>query len=62
MFVSDLHGKIERYDRLFQIILNETPDVAFLGGDLLPNHFALNSNMDEFVEDKIFSNIKKDNG
>lgn len=59
MFVSDLHGKIERYDSLFQIILNETPDAVFLGGDLLPNHFALNSSMDKFVEDKIFSNIKK---
>jgi len=58
MFVSDLHGKIERYESLFQILLNETPDVVFLGGDLLPNHFAINSNMEEFVKNKIFSNIK----
>jgi Icc-related predicted phosphoesterase len=59
MFVSDLHGKKNRYDGLFQIILNETPDAVFLGGDLLPNQFALDSNMDEFIEDKIFSNIRK---
>ena len=59
IFVSDLHGKNKRYDRLFQIILNETPDAVFLGGDLLPNQFTLDSNMDEFIEDKIFSNIRK---
>jgi len=59
VFVSDLHGKIERYNSLFQIILNETPDVVFLGGDLLPNSFALNSSIDEFIQDIIFSNIKK---
>ena len=59
MFVSDLHGKIERYNSLFHIILNETPDVVFIGGDLLPNSFALNSSIDEFIQDIIFSNIKK---
>ena len=59
IFVSDLHGGKKRYDRLFQIILNELPDAVFIGGDLLPNQFALNSNMDEFIEDTIFSNIKK---
>lgn len=59
IFVSDLHGKKKRYNRLFQIILNETLDAVFLGGDLLPNQFTLDSNMDEFIEDKIFSNIRK---
>jgi len=59
IFVSDLHGRKKRYNRLFQIILNELPDAVFIGGDLLPNQFALNSNMDEFIEDTIFSNIKK---
>lgn len=59
IFVSDLHGKKKRYNRLFQIILNETLDAVFLGGDLLPNQFTIDSNMDEFIEDKIFSNIRK---
>jgi len=59
IFVSDLHGKIKRYESLFNILLNEIPDAVFLGGDLLPNQFALDSNMNEFIEDKIFSNIKR---
>jgi len=59
IFVSDLHGKNKRYARLFQTIIKEKPDAVFLGGDLLPNQFTLDSNMDEFIEDKIFSNIRK---
>jgi len=59
IFASDLHGKIKRYESLFNILLNETPDAVFLGGDLLPNQFTLDSNMDEFIEDKIFSNIER---
>ena len=59
IFVSDLHGKNKRYARLFQIIIKEKPDAVFLGGDLLPNQFTLDSNMDEFIEEKIFSNIRK---
>ena len=59
IFASDLHGKIKRYESLFNILLNEIPDAVFLGGDLLPNQFALDSNMNEFIEDKIFSNIKR---
>ena len=58
IFASDLHGKIKRYESLFNIILNEIPDAVFLGGDLLPNQFTLDSNMNEFIEDKIISNIK----
>ena len=59
IFVSDLHGKNKRYARLFQTIIKEKPEAVFLGGDLLPNQFALDSDMDEFIEDKIFSNIRK---
>jgi Icc-related predicted phosphoesterase len=36
-FVSDLHGQISRYQKLFQVILTERPDVVLLGGDLLPD-------------------------
>ena len=35
-FVSDLHGKITRYQALFSQILKEKPAAVFLGGDLLP--------------------------
>jgi len=35
-FVSDLHGKIERDEKLFNLIEQEKPNALFLGGDLLP--------------------------
>jgi len=35
-FVSDLHGQIDRYEKLFQVILKEHPAAVFLGGDLFP--------------------------
>jgi Icc-related predicted phosphoesterase len=35
-FVSDLHGSLTRYHKLFQLILEEKPAVVLLGGDLLP--------------------------
>ena len=37
LFVTDLHGRLERYDKLFRIILSERPDAVFMGGDLLPH-------------------------
>ncbi len=35
-FVSDLHGHIDRFQKLFSIIFKEKPAAVFLGGDLLP--------------------------
>ena len=35
-FVSDLHGRVDRYRKLFSAIERVNPDVVFLGGDLLP--------------------------
>lgn len=36
-FVSDLHGKMSRYESLIRKIRLERPDFVFLGGDLLPH-------------------------
>jgi Icc-related predicted phosphoesterase len=36
IFVSDLHGKEDRYHKLFALIREQTPDYVFIGGDLLP--------------------------
>jgi Icc-related predicted phosphoesterase len=35
-FVSDLHGDSSRYEKLFNLISIEKPQVVLLGGDLLP--------------------------
>jgi len=39
VFVSDLHGKVARYRKLFALIATEKPRGVFLGGDLLPHGF-----------------------
>ena len=36
-FVSDLHGNLTRYQKLFRVITAERPAVVLLGGDLLPH-------------------------
>ncbi len=65
-FVSDLHGKIERYNKLFSNILAEEPEAVFLGGDLLPSGlFVLTHNetvVDDFINDFLiveFLKLKK---
>ena len=43
-FVSDLHGNLRHYEKLFKVIEEEIPKAVFLGGDLLPSGlYALNS-------------------
>lgn len=37
IFVSDLHGQLHRYRKLFAAIAAEKPQAVFLGGDLLPH-------------------------
>ena len=65
-FVSDLHGSVERYNKLFLKIEQEIPDAVFMGGDLLPSGlfmFTSNSNVPEdFIHDIIikgFSTLKE---
>ena len=56
-FVSDLHGKTDRYLKLFNQINDEKPDVVFFGGDLLPHALKKVENYDNFAIDFIFSNL-----
>jgi len=57
MFVSDLHGNIQNYEKLFNIIKKEKPDGVFFGGDLLPNQFEIKESMNDFIEENILLNI-----
>jgi Icc-related predicted phosphoesterase len=54
IFVSDLHGSLSRYKKLFQIIEEELPDALFMGGDLLPSGLikfaSKNSILENFFE------------
>jgi Icc-related predicted phosphoesterase len=42
-FASDLHGRTDRYVKLFSRIETERPAAVFLGGDLLPMPYAASS-------------------
>lgn len=64
-FVSDLHGSITRYNKLFKSIEADKPSAVFMGGDLLPSGlFALTSKSDttvNFINDvftKGFADLK----
>jgi len=43
-FVSDLHGHLSRYEKLFNLIYFEKPQVVLLGGDLLPAGYGNQKN------------------
>ena len=52
-FATDLHGRIDRYDKLIALIGKDRPAAVFLGGDLLPR-FGFSSMQTEpadFVSD-----------
>jgi uncharacterized protein len=36
-FASDLHGRVDRYHKLFDAVVHECPAAVLLGGDLLPS-------------------------
>ncbi len=61
-FVSDLHGHIDRYEKLFEEIYQEKPCIVFLGGDLLPSGLILNRSnfdQDDFIKDYLTESLIK---
>lgn len=68
-FVSDLHGHLDRYLKLFHEIRSHGPAAVFLGGDLLPHRFksflykgqAINNFIIDFLE-KEFQSLKMQMG
>lgn len=59
LFVSDLHGNIKKFLKLFEIIRKNRPDAVFIGGDLLPRSFEMETTMEEFLENIFFSEFNK---
>jgi Icc-related predicted phosphoesterase len=41
LFVSDLHGQPDRYEKLWRAVEENVPEAVFLGGDLLPSGMGL---------------------
>jgi len=58
-FVSDLHGKIGRYRKLFELIRIEKPNAVFFGGDLLPHQMLSSKHYDDFATDFFFPNLRR---
>ena len=52
-FATDLHGRIDRYDKLLASIIRHLPAAVFLGGDLLPRSAfsAIQFGHEDFVHD-----------
>jgi Icc-related predicted phosphoesterase len=68
-FVADLHGREDRYGKLFQAIKKEKPGAVFLGGDLFPSGFgalaSAKATYDDFLKSILadgFARLKKDLG
>lgn len=53
IFVSDLHGYQDRYQKLFTLIAAEKPDAVFIGGDILPGGSMLSVTLEGISEDFI---------
>ena len=52
LFASDLHGHLDRYEKLFDATLRNPPAALFLGGDLFPHGLRVDPNEpDDFYRD-----------
>jgi len=61
-FISDLHGDIGRYRKLFDSIITSPPSALFIGGDILPSGFGLSTtpaDRDDFVLGYLAGEFKK---
>ncbi|MCF8353000.1 MAG: hypothetical protein K9H48_01035 [Melioribacteraceae bacterium] len=62
-FVSDLHGNVNKYAKLFDEIKKDKPALVFNGGDLLPSFSGLLKSRkniyEDFIIDYLMPEIKK---
>lgn len=58
-FVTDLHGKPDRYRKLFDLIYQEVPEVVLFGGDLLPHRLRKVEEYEDFTTDFLFPQLLK---
>lgn len=48
-FVTDLHGKRSRYEKLFGFLEDNPPNILLIGGDFLPSHVHFKGGMEDFI-------------
>jgi len=64
-FISDLHGKRERFEKLFAAVKKEKPGTIFIGGDILPHAMSTEFGHEGFLNGYLFNeleNLRKDLG
>lgn len=54
MFATDLHGHVDRWEKLFRAIAESPPRAVFLGGDLLPSGLLSTMAADPAHRDFVF--------
>jgi Icc-related predicted phosphoesterase len=63
LFASDIHGRVDRYEKLWRAIEETAPDAVFLGGDLLPSGFdgldSLDPDHEDFVNGFLAPGFRK---
>jgi len=59
IFVSDLHGKENRYEKLIQVIREEEPDAVFIGGDILPGFIRSKKKVKRFLDEFLFNPLSE---
>ena len=57
-FVSDLHGKTDRYEKLFGAISGERPAAVFIGGDILPS-IGSTAPFHDFLSDFLYTGLDR---
>jgi Icc-related predicted phosphoesterase len=58
VFVSDIHGNIDRYEKFFCYIKKQIPECVLIGGDLLPLYPTNDESMKDFIERRIIKGIR----
>lgn len=59
LFVSDLHGKLARYEKFFAQISECKPAAVFIGGDLTPHHNKPHLEYPNFIIDYIGNKLSQ---
>lgn len=59
IFVTDIHGDITKYRKLFEYIRSKRPMAVFIGGDILPNMKYIQKQSANFIEDFLIKEFKK---
>jgi Icc-related predicted phosphoesterase len=62
VFVSDLHGRVDRYRKLASVVSEERPAVILLGGDLLPQELRFGGDFIAEVLRPTFKEIRDRSG